>query len=805
MTPSIDSTTSATSSSNHGSSSRASKASTAIAFAHQAERLGQYTSSQEPAASAGASTQAVEAKFITPQDPVIETASGGRLPAVPLAEAQKLNALKDDIEGCRDPSVHGPKHANVVRQAKDGTLHGVSPESAESSHQSTEPGAPLRLAVPPSRTNPLFPPLPMYGPPTLLRTLQCWSFRASSAVLSLCFLLVIMLGAIFTSIGPAIGNAWLRVTFRDPRKLRPFYEEEERRRRERRREEREWNRKKGKAAGQQRGKGKRKVKSEAVSSDEDEFVPTEGGPDKLLCDVGYYARRVGLDCESYSVQTEDGFIIDLWHIYDPRRERPAPKDKRRERSPEVFIEHDDAEGRRNSTRAQRSGGGSASKAKRKYPVLLIHGLLQSAGAYCTNDDDSLAFYLAKAGYDVWLGNNRCGFRPRHSLLSYNDPRMWAWNIRQMGVLDLPALVSRVLAETGFPKLALVAHSQGTTQTLVALAKEQRPDLGEKISVFCALAPAAYAGPLIGKMYFKFMRVISPGMFRALFGIHAFIPFMMRMHGTLPAKFYGEMGYRIFSFLFNWTDDRWERDLRARMFRFAPVYVSAESMRWWLGRECFAKQKCILATRQEARIEDAEDREEDRGAAGASDREERYFDEGETHPSEGTPTRTLQPPANGDVTGEGSGGGGNGNGGGKADDDRGRFAWYDARAPPMAFWVCGADGLVDGRRLLRRFERGREPFVDVVHAKIIEGYEHLDVLWAVDAVDKVGREIKEVVWRTAPEEVRGSVRVPKGCEEVDMGRGMGGGKGEVRVGLDTGAGEWREEVKRTSEVSGESKQ
>ena len=97
--------------------------------------------------------------------------------------------------------------------------------------------------------------------------------------------------------------------------------------------------------------------------------------------------------------------------------------------------------------------------------------------------------------------------------------MWAWNIRQMGVMDLPALISRVLSETGFEKLGLIAHSQGTTQTLVALAKEQRPDIGEKISVFCALAPAVYAGPLIDKIYLKIMRVISPTLFRFIFGIH----------------------------------------------------------------------------------------------------------------------------------------------------------------------------------------------------------------------------------------------------------------------------------------------
>lgn len=394
---------------------------------------------------------------------------------------------------------------------------------------------------------------------------------------------------------------------------------------------------------------------------------------------------------------------------------------------------------------------------------MIHGLLQSAGAYCTNDDDSLAFFLAKSGYDVWLGNNRCGFKPRHSSLDYGDPRMWAWNIRQMGVMDLPALISRVLSETGFEKLGLVAHSQGTTQSLVAMAKEQRPEIGEKISVFCALAPAAYAGHLINKAQFKFMQVISPNMFRTVFGIHAFIPFMMIMHSLLPGKFYGSMGYRVFAFLFNWTDDRWERDLRNRMFQFAPVYVSAESMRWWLGRECFAKQKCILATREEKAIEDREDEEHD-------------------HKS----IQQQIEPNNADKEDE------------QGRKDAGRYAWYGPQTPPFALWVCGSDDLVDGRRLLRRFERGREPHVDVVHSKVIEGYEHLDVIWAMDSIEKVGKEVREVIWKTASDEARKVCRTPKGCEDI-QDYYKKGERRSSRVQIDASAGEWSK--KGQSQVAG----
>lgn len=350
----------------------------------------------------------------------------------------------------------------------------------------------------------------------------------------------------------------------------------------------------------------------------------------------------------------------------------------------------------------------------------------------------------------------------------------------MGVMDLPALISRVLSETGFEKLGLIAHSQGTTQSFVALAKEQRPEIGDKISVFCALAPAAYAGRLIGKAQFKFMRNISPHIFRTVFGIHAFIPFMMTMHSLLPGKFYGAMGYRIFAFLFNWSDERWERDLRDRMFQFSPVYVSAESMRWWLGRECFAKQKCILATREEKNMEDKEDEEEDRARSRSRSQGEDSDEEDEASTNDLQPV--LSPLRR------------NQHGLERRDSSRARYAWYGPHTPPFALWVCGADDLVDGRRLLRRFERNREPFVDVVHAKIIEGYEHLDVLWAMDAIEKVGKEVREVLWRTASEEARKVCRTPRGCEDVAQFYKRRDERESATREVDASAGEWSEKGK-----------
>jgi len=755
------------------------KSEIAIEFAQQAERLGQYAPNQENESTG--STQAVEAKFITAQDPVIETANGGRLPAVPIEEATKLNKLRDELDD-RDPSRNDPIKEAPVREALDGTIHGVRP-TEELSKQNGETDAPLYKQRPPSRTNPLFPPLPLYGPPTLLRRVQIWTFIVSSAILSFLFLLVIILGAAFTSIPLAARHIWLRMNFVNPDSTRLFYHEELKRRKEREIAEKEWERKQSASEDHSSEYGK----SKATQGKEEEFMPLEGGPDPIICDPRYYARRVGLECETFDVQTEDGFIIELWHLYNPLDAHRTPSSKRKPHSPNIFPD--------NATEASTK----YLDGQKKYPVLLIHGLLQSAGAYCVNDDSSLAFYLAKAGYDVWLGNNRCGFKPRHSMLSYTDPRMWAWNIRAMGVMDLPALISRVLSETGFEKLGLIAHSQGTTQTLVALAKEQRPEIGDKISVFCGLAPAAYAGPLIGKMYFKFMRVINPLMFRLIFGIHAFIPFMMTMHKILPGRFYGAMGYRVFSFLFNWTDERWELDLRDRMFQFAPVYVSAESMRWWLGRECFAKQKCILATRDEKIIEDKEDEREDRERQFERDEEDtsEFEDEEEGVEEEDTAEEQKQEERENKA-------GDTSNGVPKSPtakvktsrSDRSRFSWYPPGTPPFALWICGSDDLVDGRRLLRRFERNREPNVDLIHSKIIEGYEHLDVIWAIDVIDQVGKEVKEVLWKTAPEGARRVCRVPKGCEDVeDFYERKAENGGKVRTGVGASKGEGSERGKR----------
>ena len=359
---------------------------TAIDFARKAEQLS-LVHPKSHHEDESADTTAVEAKFITESDPVIELANGDRLPAVPLTEAQRLNELKDELEGndsgSNDTAAGGlsQETQKAKAAAQRATFAKDEPVSLSSPPKSKE-GVPLQKSNPPSQTNPLFPPLPLYGPPSLLRNAQCRIFRVTSFFLSLAFLAVIVLGSAFTSIPLMFKHIGMRLRLKNPDSRRPFYQQEKKKQKERREAEKAWthNRKR------RRSTVGHESDQEGFAGQSEEFMPTEGGKDPLICDVAYYARRVGLDVEEFKVQTEDGFIIDLWHVYNPREHTPASKKERGFRKPEVFYDNIDGE----SPKSKLSPDGI-----RRYPILMMHGLLQSAGAYCSNDEDSLAFFLAK--------------------------------------------------------------------------------------------------------------------------------------------------------------------------------------------------------------------------------------------------------------------------------------------------------------------------------------------------------------------------------------------------------------------------
>lgn len=158
----------------------------------------------------------------------------------------------------------------------------------------------------------------------------------------------------------------------------------------------------------------------------------------------------GYPFEIHSVTSSDGYILELHRIPYGRHKKMAPKV---------------------------SG----------QPVFLQHGLMNSDNVWLLLPD-ALAFTLADAGYDVWLGNARGNtYSRRHVSLDPSQEDYWNFSFDEMGNYDIPAVINFVLTKTGSEKMSYVGHSMGCTMFFICMSLH--PELNEKIDVMIALAPA----------------------------------------------------------------------------------------------------------------------------------------------------------------------------------------------------------------------------------------------------------------------------------------------------------------------------
>ena len=81
-----------------------------------------------------------------------------------------------------------------------------------------------------------------------------------------------------------------------------------------------------------------------------------------------------------------------------------------------------------------------------------------------NDSEKAnAFILARAGYDVWMGNNRGNrYSNMHLTLNNEDREYWDFYQEDMGLKDLPTLIDFIIETTGYETISYVGHSEGTT-------------------------------------------------------------------------------------------------------------------------------------------------------------------------------------------------------------------------------------------------------------------------------------------------------------------------------------------------------
>ncbi|EAT35425.1 AAEL012407-PA, partial [Aedes aegypti] len=126
-------------------------------------------------------------------------------------------------------------------------------------------------------------------------------------------------------------------------------------------------------------------------------------------------------------------------------------------------------------------------------VLLMHGLFSTAADFVvTGPESGLAFVLADAGFDVWMGNAR-GTRFSRKNLNHTpkEAAFWDFSWHEIGIGDLSAIIDYMLRQTNQQSLFYVGHNQGITALLVLLS--EKPRYNRKISIAAGMAPVAYLG------------------------------------------------------------------------------------------------------------------------------------------------------------------------------------------------------------------------------------------------------------------------------------------------------------------------
>ncbi|CAH1371140.1 hypothetical protein MTP99_012629 [Tenebrio molitor] len=127
----------------------------------------------------------------------------------------------------------------------------------------------------------------------------------------------------------------------------------------------------------------------------------------------------------------------------------------------------------------------------KFPVYLQHGLVATCAYFIALKKNSLAFVLADAGYDVWLGNYRgTEYSEGHINMTVFDNEYWEHSMDEIVAYDFPAMFGTILANTDpNGKIIYIGHSLGTTLSLMYAA--EFPEIARNTLKLMILISPAY--------------------------------------------------------------------------------------------------------------------------------------------------------------------------------------------------------------------------------------------------------------------------------------------------------------------------
>ncbi|KAL9643254.1 hypothetical protein ABK040_014711 [Willaertia magna] len=212
--------------------------------------------------------------------------------------------------------------------------------------------------------------------------------------------------------------------------------------------------------------------------------------------IFHFVNEQGFPIEKHETITADGYILQMHRI--PYGDLESLK-----LFPEEILTKEEL---------------TARKAKKRPVVFLQHGVCNSSSAWIVGGKKySLAFMLANAGFDVWLGNNRgVQFCRKHISLSSSDSKFWKFSFVEMAKYDFPAQINYVLKYTQVENMSYVGHSQGTTQCFIGLTLY--PEIQKKFNIFIALAPVLTLKYQTSKLLGMVCKLNTNVLFSALGGL-----------------------------------------------------------------------------------------------------------------------------------------------------------------------------------------------------------------------------------------------------------------------------------------------
>jgi len=225
-------------------------------------------------------------------------------------------------------------------------------------------------------------------------------------------------------------------------------------------------------------------------------------------------------------------------------------------------------------------------------ILMQHGLMETSSIWGLHGEHSLAFRLARSGYDVWFGNNRTNLYGQlttdnldgdHSITLHPEihtDKYWDYSIDHLINFDFPAMVNYIRTNTGVDKIDFMGASQGAGQAMAALT--QQPEMKHMFNSMILSCPAIF----LQKEPKQFLLQLLMSVPKGWFGAKEFLSLIACFQLFVPLpwlKGVAGLGFmKLMGFIKRPLGDNGSAKIRSRWFSWIPVgCTSVKNLMHWM--------------------------------------------------------------------------------------------------------------------------------------------------------------------------------------------------------------------------------